>query len=36
MRLLIDQIEGVEEGGREVSLPTQLIIRESCGTYGRG
>lgn len=36
MRLLIDQIEGVEEGGREVSLPTQLIIRESCGAHGRG
>lgn len=33
MRLLLDQIEGLEETGRQVVLPTELIIRESCGTH---
>ncbi len=36
MRLLLDQIEGLEEGSREVILPTQLIIRESCGARIHG
>ncbi len=29
--LLIDLIEGVVQGPRQILLPTQLVIRESCG-----
>lgn len=31
MRLLIEQIQGEVEGGQRFILPTELIIRESCG-----
>ncbi len=29
--LLLDEIEGISSGTRQVLLPTQLVIRESCG-----
>lgn len=29
--MLLDEIEGLSEGGKHIVLPTELIIRESCG-----
>jgi LacI family transcriptional regulator len=29
--LLVDMIEGVQEGPRQIVLPTHLVIRQSCG-----
>ena len=30
-RLLIDLLEGLVEGPKQILLPTQLVIRQSCG-----